>query len=91
MYAILIYLYTLTSLSLPSPIPRDVLSRMILYRRGVCPQLVRGLFEDFDGNRDGVVSHAEFEEGYRWVDAASIYVRPVKIQRVKGIRKRMTI
>lgn len=34
----------------------------------VCPlrqQLVRKLFEDFDGDRDGLVSHKEFEEGYR--------------------------
>lgn len=28
-------------------------------------QLVRGLFEDFDHDRDGTVSHEEFEAGYR--------------------------
>lgn len=28
-------------------------------------QLVRKLFEDFDGDHDGLVSHNEFKEGYR--------------------------
>ncbi|CAM9371488.1 unnamed protein product [Laminaria digitata] len=38
---------------------------VLLSQLTTCVHLVRSLFEDFDGNRDGVVSHAEFEEGYR--------------------------
>lgn len=30
-------------------------------------QLVRKLFEDFDGDHDGLVSHKEFKEGYRYI------------------------
>ncbi|CAM9685874.1 unnamed protein product, partial [Scytosiphon promiscuus] len=38
---------------------------VLLAQIATCAHLVRKLFEDFDGDQDGLVSHEEFKEGYR--------------------------
>ncbi|CAM9168705.1 unnamed protein product [Ectocarpus sp. 12 AP-2014] len=38
---------------------------VLLSQITTCVHLVRKLFEDFDSDRDGFVSHKDFEEGYR--------------------------